>query len=126
METSIDYRNVKYQGETNESQTRNGFGILVDDDLSLYASHWKDGKLNDSTMIYISHGKYIYGLWRDNQPHGLNVFRIGDTIVLGEFDNGYLIKKIVIIFEKFNFVATLSEKDGDWTVQDRDVFRSYS
>ncbi len=66
MEALIDYRNGKYQGHTDHSMTRNGFGILIDDDLSFYASHWKDGKLNDSTVIYISHGKYIYGQWRDN------------------------------------------------------------
>lgn len=79
----IDYRNAKYQGEINSTQSRNGFGILVDDDLSFYASTWKDGKLNNATMIYINHGKYIYGEWKNNEPHGLNVFRIGDTVVLG-------------------------------------------
>jgi hypothetical protein len=66
METVVDYRNAKYQGETNNQQHRNGFGILIDDDLSFYVSNWNDGKLNDDTMIYISHGKYIYGQWIDN------------------------------------------------------------
>ena len=83
MEVEVDYRNAKYQGEMSKSGERQGQGILIDDDLSFYASQWKDGKLNDSTVIYINHGKYIYGLWKNNQPHGLNVFRIGDTVILG-------------------------------------------
>jgi hypothetical protein len=41
MEALIDYRNAKYQGETNTDEHRHGFGILVDDDLSFYASTWK-------------------------------------------------------------------------------------
>ena len=85
MEVQFDYRNAKYQGEVAATGSRNGFGILVDDDLSFYASHWKDNRLNDSTVIYISHGKYIYGQWGHNEPNGLNVFRIGDTVVVGEF-----------------------------------------
>jgi hypothetical protein len=40
------------------------------------------------------------------------VFRIGDTVVLGEFNNGYLVKKIIVIFEKFNFVAILQDNGG--------------
>jgi len=66
METLIDYRNARYQGETGSKESRNGYGILIDDDLSFYASHWQDGKINDATVIYISHGKYIYGQWQDN------------------------------------------------------------
>jgi len=46
----------------------------------------------------------------------LNVFRIGDTVVLGEFDGGYLGKKVLIIFEKFNFLAILEQIDDDWVV----------
>lgn len=109
MEALIDYRNARFQGFTNVQSTRDGFGILVDDDLSFYATTWKDGKINDDTVIYISHGKYIYGQWQENEPHGLNVFRIGDTVVLGEFDNGDLIRKAIIIFEKFNFLAILEQ-----------------
>lgn len=82
----------------NQTGSKNGHGILVDDDLSLYASQWVNDKLNGATVIYISHGKYIYGIWKDNEPHGLNVFRIGDTVILGEFNNGQLINKVLIIF----------------------------
>lgn len=84
MEVQIDYRNAKYQGEVNPSgNTRKGYGILIDDDLSFYASLWRDGKLSGPTVIYISHGKYIYGEWLNNEPHGLNVFRIADTVIVG-------------------------------------------
>ena len=84
MEAQFDYRNAKYQGEIEASNgTRKGYGILADDDLSFYASQWREGKLNGPTVIYISHGKYIYGEWMHNEPHGLNVFRIADTVIVG-------------------------------------------
>lgn len=44
MEVQVDYRNAKYQGFLDEGETdrnshqREGYGILIDDDLSLYAS----------------------------------------------------------------------------------------
>lgn len=126
MEALIDYRNARYQGDTNEKDARHGYGILIDDDLSFYASHWHEGRINASTVIYISHAKYIYGQWQDNEPQGLNVFRIGDTVVLGEFDNGYLVKKIVVIFERLNFVAILEDRNGDWAVCQRGVLRGYN
>ena len=67
MEVQIDYRNAKYQGEVDKNTGgRKGYGILIDDDLSFYASQWKNGKLNEDTVIYISHGKYIYGEWKNN------------------------------------------------------------
>lgn len=100
--------------------------MLVDDDLSFYSSQWEQGRLNNSTVIYISHGKYIYGQWKDNEPHGLNVFRIGDTVVLGEFDCGRLCKKILVIFEKLNFVVVIEENQGDWDVIDRGMLKNYN
>ena len=66
MEALIDYRNARYQGSTSSQSLRDGFGILIDDDLSFYATNWSNGKINDGTVIYISHGKYIYGQWQNN------------------------------------------------------------
>ena len=34
----------------------------------------------------------------NNEPHGLNVFRIADTVIVGEFVNGVLTKNVLIIF----------------------------
>lgn len=62
----VDYRNAKFQGTLNEANQRNNFGVLIDDDLSFYISNWKDNRLNASTLVYIAHGKYIYGEWKDN------------------------------------------------------------
>jgi hypothetical protein len=41
----FDYRNAKYQGPVHQGH-RVGLGILIDDDLSFYVSHWADNKLN--------------------------------------------------------------------------------
>lgn len=61
--TVIDYRNARYQGSVNQSSCRHGLGIMVDDDLSFYVSQWNNNLLNGETLVYISHGKYIYGSW---------------------------------------------------------------
>lgn len=37
----IDYRNARYQGPFDFESNRKGFGVLIDDDLSFYASNWK-------------------------------------------------------------------------------------
>ena len=63
---TLDYRNGKYQGPTNPNGQRHGLGIFIDDDLTFYLSHWHHNKLNGQTLVYISHGKYIYGEWSNN------------------------------------------------------------
>lgn len=63
---TIDYRNGIYQGYTDHLERRNGLGILIDDELTLYASFWKENKLNGPTLLYLSHGKYVYGQWSNN------------------------------------------------------------
>lgn len=62
----VDYRNGKYQGLTNAHSQRHGLGIFIDDDLTFYISHWDENRLKGPTLIYISHGKYIYGEWKNN------------------------------------------------------------
>lgn len=72
----IDYRNGRYQGYFNsQTEKRHGMGILVDDDMNVYCSEWEDGKMSGLTFIYMSNGSYIYGLWRNNEPHGINLYR---------------------------------------------------
>lgn len=56
----LDYRNGQYQGPLQDS-LRHGPGVFIDDDLTLYASHWHKNQLSGPTLVYISHGKYIYG-----------------------------------------------------------------
>ena len=66
MQTDIvDYRNGKYQG-TLQKQQRSGLGILIDDDLAFYISHWHSNQLNGPTLVYLTHAKYIYGHWKNN------------------------------------------------------------
>mgnify|MGYP000872904330 CR=1 FL=1 len=62
----IDYRNARYQGHVDNQENRQNLGILVNDDLSFYVSNWKNNLLNGQTLVYISHGKYIYGDWLNN------------------------------------------------------------
>ena len=104
---TIDYRNARYQGHTNKESQKEFSGILIDDDLSFYASHWKNDMLNGATIVYISHGKYIYGQWMNNEPHGLNVFRTGDTVLLANYNKGVLEGKLLVIFQKYSVIAVL-------------------
>lgn len=62
----IDYRNGKYQGPVSASKQRSGLGIFIDDDLAFYISHWRQNQLNGPTLVYLTHGKYMYGLWKNN------------------------------------------------------------
>jgi uncharacterized protein YigE (DUF2233 family) len=67
MQSDIfDYRNGKYQGAVNSSKQRNGVGIFIDDDLAFHISHWANNKLHGPTLLYYTHGKYIYGEWKLN------------------------------------------------------------
>lgn len=57
----VDYRNGKYQGPLNAQRQRHGPGILLDDDLTFHASHWNRNALQGPTLLYLAHGKYMYG-----------------------------------------------------------------
>jgi hypothetical protein len=62
----VDYRNGKYQGQMNSHKQKQGLGIFVDDDLTFYISLWLQNRLNGLTLVYLAHGKYMYGEWKDN------------------------------------------------------------
>jgi hypothetical protein len=55
-----------------------------------------DGK----SLIFYSHAKYIYGDWREGQPHGINVFRSGDTILFACVEYDTIIGQFLVIFEQ--------------------------
>lgn len=93
----LDYRNGKYQGGLS-GQLRQGVGIFIDDDLAFHLSHWKHGQLDGPTLLYLSHGKYLYGLWKNDLPHGLNVFRCADTVLVGAFKEGTPTGRCLVVF----------------------------
>lgn len=111
-----DYRNGKYQGGISAQKLRQGLGVFVDDDLAFYVSHWADSRLAGNTLVYLAHGKYIYGEWAHNEPHGLNVFRSGDTVLVGQFVRGTPAGRCLLIFEKHNFACILGERQGRWDI----------
>lgn len=94
----FDYRNGKYQGPINSLKQRHGLGIFIDDDLTFHISHWLNNKLNGPTLVYLTHGKYIYGEWKMNEPHGLNIYRSGDTVLLSKFKQGKPSERCLLIF----------------------------
>jgi len=123
----LDYRNGKYQGPTTSNHQRHGLGIFIDDDLTFYISQWRQSKLNGPTLIYLSHGKYIYGEWKNNEPHGLNIYRSGDTVLLGKFKDGLPAEKCLMIFERENFACIINQVEGqEWIVGNSGTINSHS
>ncbi len=57
----VDYPNGRYQGRTNNQQLRHGPGVLIDDDLTFFASNFQRDLLNGPTLIFLAHAQYIYG-----------------------------------------------------------------
>jgi hypothetical protein len=104
---TLDYRNGKYQGSSTPARQRHGPGIFIDDDLTLYLSHWHLNKLHGPSLLYLAHGKYIYGLWQHHELSGLAVFRSGDTVLLAHFHNNFPTQRALIIFERYNFACVL-------------------
>jgi hypothetical protein len=45
----------------NEKQQRHGFGIVLDDDLTLYLSEWQQDLLNGITLIVRIDGTVLFG-----------------------------------------------------------------
>lgn len=60
---TIDYRNARYQGLVSKDNKRQGFGLLLDDDMNLYCSEWNKGQMSGKTLILLRSGRYIYGNW---------------------------------------------------------------
>ena len=51
---------------------------------------------------------YIYGIWSEGHPNGINVIRIGDNIVMCEYRNGIIINNLLIISEQHNMAAVIN------------------
>lgn len=93
----IDYRNAKYQGFVQDLQPQ-GFGIALDERMHFIAGSWQNGVLSGRAVVFYSHCKYIYGEWEEGVPHGLNVFRMGDTIMFACYDRGAVFGEFLVIF----------------------------
>ena len=104
---SIDYRNGRYQGPCQDDHLPNGQGIFLDDHMRLTLSQWHNGLMSGSTLLFDSHSKYIYGSWERGLPHGVNVYRGGDTVLLGNFEQGEIVGRFVVIFELQKLMLTV-------------------
>lgn len=112
----LSYRNGKYQGSLNPALQRHGPGVLIDDDLTFHVSNWHEDKLHGPTLIYLAHAKYIYGEWKNNEPHGLNVYRSGDTVLLSKYMFGVPSHRCLLIFERHSFACVLGECNKQWEI----------
>lgn len=111
----LSYRNGKYQGGVSGGQ-RQGVGVLVDDDLTFHVSHWQKGRMEGPTLLYLAHAKYIYGEWKNNEPHGFNVYRSGDTVLLAKYLFGVPAGRCLVVLEREGFACVLREEGREWSV----------
>ena len=105
-------------------QRPHSLGFFLDDDLLLHCSTWESGSLNHQTAILVSHSKYMYGDWKQGKPNGVNIFRMGDTVLIGNFESGTLVGDFVIIFERQNFAVVAYSSHKGVTVQHKKSFRT--
>lgn len=53
----------------------------------------------------------MFGDWRQGKPNGFNVYRNEDVIVLGNYENGKILGKRMVIFEKNNCAVVMSGEE---------------
>jgi hypothetical protein len=94
--------------------------------MRFYVSDWKHGQLSGRTFIFSGHGKYLYGQWQDGLPHGFNIFRSGDIVLLGNFHSGELIGEFIVVFERQNLLAVVTRDSsiGGYSIKNKFEFLS--
>ncbi len=83
-------------------------GILIDDDMNIYCSEWEDNRMNGFTFIYFANGNYFYGMWRGNEPHGINIYRNKEFILIGVYHKGSNVGNTLAITDSINHMLVFS------------------
>lgn len=53
-------------------------------------NNFSSNKICDEALFYISHSRYHYGHWLNNQPHGLCIFRMNEILIFTQYKRGEL------------------------------------
>lgn len=105
----IDYRNARYQGAIDSGSNKpNGFGIVLDDNMNVYCSEWRQGLMDGMTFIYFTNGDCLYGQWKQGLPHGINVFRNKEFAVYASFMKGRVYHEAIVINEQVSRITVLN------------------
>ena len=59
----------------------------------------------------------MYGDWKEGVPHGFNVFRGGEIVVLGNFKEGRTDGMFAVVFERHKFVVVGYPKEDGFAVE---------
>jgi len=81
---------------------KNGFGILIDDDMNVFCSEWKDNKMDGITFIYLNCGIYTYGNWKNNHPNGINVLKNDKFIAMGMIEEDIYAQNTLAVDDAIN------------------------
>ena len=84
----IDLRNCKYQGSVNSKNQWHGFGMVLDDDMTMCGSEWHDDQLNGKTFILKMNGNLLFGDCKANHLHSINMFKNDSYTILSCFLEG--------------------------------------
>ncbi len=119
----LEFRNGLYQGfQTNNKPE--GYGLILDDHMRLYASEWVDGQPDGRTLVFNGSGKYIYGLWQNGLPNGFVIFRSGELVLVGHFNNGRLEGEFITLFERQGFLVVVEVAESTYRVKRRIEYKT--
>lgn len=86
--TTIDLRNCKYQGLVNSKNQWHGFGIVLDDDMTICCSEWDNDQLSGDTFVLKMNGSLLYGRCKANGFHKTTMFKNDAYSILAGFSEG--------------------------------------
>ena len=50
--------------------------------------NFKQSHINGCAFFVYDKANYHFGEWKNNKPHGISVFRIGEAVIVLQFKNG--------------------------------------
>lgn len=63
------------------------------------------------TFIYTNNGHYFYGMWKNNEPHGSNIYRNKEFILIGSYHRGSNVGSTLAITDAINHLLVFHGED---------------
>jgi hypothetical protein len=122
---TLQYRNAVYQGGydlNNQALAQSGLVYFYDDKHIVACQSFLNDEFNGPSLFIHDSQNYLYGQWNNNKPCGVSVFRLLDTVVIANYENGVLEQgsSILVILETYNIGVILELVFGDkWRIRER-------
>ena len=111
----IDYRNARFQGFL-EDNHYHGLNAILNQDFSLFLSHWKYGVVDGPCFLIFPNDKIFYGFFKNDKAVGLCCYDMGEECqIYAQFDlDGFLTGSLAAVFPLMDLVLSIekySEKE---------------